>query len=1048
MSGRPISHATQAALRVQRFDVFLSHNSRDKATVERIAEKLARAGLEPWLDKWRLTPGRRWQDELAEGLAASSACAVFIGPEDVGAWEREELGVALDRAAKDPSFRLFLVLLPGLAEPFEASALSPFLSTRTWVDFRGGLADTRAFQALVNATKGLPLGPEKPIEPREDVTPYRGLQAFDEEHAEFFFGRDADVQRLLEKLKATSFLAVLGPSGSGKSSLARAGLVPALRREAHAVSQGWTLATFRPGAHPLDTLAGHLLSLYPELAAAAVRDQLAADPRTLRLLSSRPPAGGTRLLCLVDQCEEVFTLCRDEEERRFFLLNLLHAAAAEGPATVLLTLRADFYARCAAYPLLAQQLAAHQFLVGPMDEEGLRQVIEEPVRLVGLELEAGLVDTILEDVQHQPGALPLLEHALLELWERRRGGMLTLEAYRESGGVEGALAKRADAILASLAPDEREIVRRVLLRLTQPGEGAEDTRRRAPMSELVTLPAEGESVETIVRFLADARLLTTGRDEEAGERLIEVSHEALIRGWPQLRLWVEEDRQGLRVHRRLTEAAQEWQRHNRDEGDLLRALRLGEALEWRDRNEADLNELEREFLTASLELANREEQEAEERSKRELEEARRLAAAERRGRRRLMYFATALIAGLLAVGYVTVRAQRAATEAQDRATEAERARELALSREVAATAIAQLPVDPQRSLLLAVEAAHIARTSQARDALRRSLGVIESGPFMRGHDDEVTSVAFTPDGRFVLTTSLDGTVRVWTAARGKLAGVFREVADFPMASAAISPDGKVLVSTSLNGTASVWDFVSRRLVGRLSDADSLTSASFSPDRRLIVTASTDGSVSLWETDTLRRMARLFTRVAVEKAAFNPAGTRLVTAGRDGSLQVWDAANARLVAEASPSTGSAESVSFSPDGQNVVAVNSDESVRVWNFASGQSTSVLPGHEEGEVVSAGLSPGGGALLVTGSIDGTVRVWDLTTGSPIAVMRAHGTVTDVAFSPDGELIATAGSDGSARLYRCTLCMSSIERLLDLAAKRKARELTPEERQKYLHE
>jgi hypothetical protein len=380
---------------LKHYEVFLSHNSRDKPTVERIAEKLTRAGLEPWLDKWSLAPGGRWQEELAQGLASSSACAVFIGPADAGAWEREELAVALDRAAKDSSFRLFLVLLPGVPEPFDASVLSPFLSTRTWVDFRRGLGDTRAFQALVNAIKGIPLGPEIPIEPREQLSPYRGLQTFDEGHAEFFFGRDADVQRLLEKLKATSFLAVLGPSGSGKSSLARAGLVPALRRGAMSGSDDWGIVIFRPGAQPLDNLASHLLALYPELIAAAVRDQLAADPRTLRLLSSRPPAGSTRVLFLVDQCEEVFTLCRDEEERRLFLLNLLHATAAEGPSTVVLTLRADFYSRYAVYAEVAQQLAAHQFLVGPMVESSLRQAIEEPARLVGLELQAGLVDTIL-----------------------------------------------------------------------------------------------------------------------------------------------------------------------------------------------------------------------------------------------------------------------------------------------------------------------------------------------------------------------------------------------------------------------------------------------------------------------------------------------------------------------------------------------------------------------------------------------------------------------------------------------------------------------------
>jgi hypothetical protein len=215
---------------VQQFDVFLSHNSRDKPVVERLAEKLHRAGLAPWLDKWNLTPGGRWQEEIVDGLLASSACAVFVGPHGIGDWVREELAVALDRAAKDRAFRVFLVLLPGAPEPFDATTLPPFLSTHTWVDLRRGVDAPRALQYLVNAVKGLPLGPETPLETRSDVCPYRGLHAFDEEHAEFFFGREADVQRLVEKLKTTRFLAVVGASGSGKSSLVRAGLIPALRR--------------------------------------------------------------------------------------------------------------------------------------------------------------------------------------------------------------------------------------------------------------------------------------------------------------------------------------------------------------------------------------------------------------------------------------------------------------------------------------------------------------------------------------------------------------------------------------------------------------------------------------------------------------------------------------------------------------------------------------------------------------------------------------------------------------------------------------------------
>jgi TIR domain len=315
---------------VANFDIFLSHNSRDKPAVERIATKLKRAGLEPWLDKWCLTPGGKWQEELAAGLRASSACGFFIGPNGVGDWASEELNVALDRAAKDRVFRLFLVLLPAVPEPFDATSLPPFLSTRTWIDLRKGIEDSRGFQLLINAIKGVAPGPETPIEARADICPYRGLQTFNEEDVEFFFGRNGDIQRLVEKLKATRFFAVLGPSGSGKSSVVRAGLIPRIRAGALPDSNTWTVRVLTPGSHPLTALAAHLLRLFPQDTMQKTLDQMTADPRTLHLacslaLAERPPS--ELVIWVIDQFEEVFTLCRDEQERKQFLDNLLYAAS-------------------------------------------------------------------------------------------------------------------------------------------------------------------------------------------------------------------------------------------------------------------------------------------------------------------------------------------------------------------------------------------------------------------------------------------------------------------------------------------------------------------------------------------------------------------------------------------------------------------------------------------------------------------------------------------------------------------------------------------------
>jgi formylglycine-generating enzyme required for sulfatase activity len=625
-----------------RFDVFLSHNSREKPAVEYLAEKLKRAGMEPWLDKWCLTPGGKWQQELELGLQASSSCAVFLGPEGVGSWEREELSVALDRAAKDRNFRIFSVLLPGLPDPFDDSGLPPFLKMRTWVDLRKGLDDPWSFQLLMHAIQGTTPGPVTAIQTGEDICPYRGLQTFDEEHAELFFGREREVQRLVEKLKSTRFLAVLGASGSGKSSVVRAGLLPALRKGDLDESQTWTIRVFTPGAHPLTVLTSHLSRLYPQESMQKTLDQMIEDERTFHLSVSlamidRPAT--ERIVWVIDQFEEVFTACQDEKERERFFANLIYATSIpDGRNIVVLTLRADFYQKCAVYPNLSAQIAAQQFVVSPMDVDGLRRAIEEPARKVGLRFDEGLVDSILDDVLNQPGSLPLLEHALLELWLRRRGQMLTFKAYADSGGVEGAIAKRADAIFEAFTEEQRIVARQIMLRLTQPGEGTEDTRRRATISELITRMEEGAAVEKVIGILTNERLLTA-TDEQAYGQIISVSHEALIRGWPRLRNWVEENRAGLRIHHRLAESAQEWLRLKRDSGVLYRGARLAEVMEWREKNESSLNPLERELIDASIAIQAREEEAEKELQRRELETAQKLtqlaqaqASAERRTR--------------------------------------------------------------------------------------------------------------------------------------------------------------------------------------------------------------------------------------------------------------------------------------------------------------------------------------------------------------------------------------------------------------------------------
>jgi WD40 repeat protein len=992
-----------------RFGVFLSHSSRDKPTVERIARALKEAGIEPWFDKWHLTPGGDWQSEIAVGLRASRSCAVFVGAEGLGDWERQELGLALDHAAKDRHFRVFAVLLPGVAEPFDPTHLPPFISTRTWVDFRRGFNERRVFQRLVNAVVGIPVGAEEEPAERTDVCPYRGLQTFDEEHAEFFFGREADVQRLLERLKERRFLAVLGPSGSGKSSLVRAGLVPALRRGALPGSDAWRVMILRPGAEPLTTLAAQLLELSASGSMQSTVDLLEEDHRTLHLgvaqaFASRPHDEHT--VWVIDQFEEVFTLCREEKQRRAFFGNLLHAAFAPGgKAFVVLTMRADFYPKCAAYPELAQGISGNQFLAWPMEEWSLAEAIEEPARAVGLALEEGLTDQILSDLREAPGALPLMEHTLLELWERRRGSMLTLEAYREAGGVAGSLAKRADLVYEQLPEAERVIARRVLLRLTQPGEGTEDTRRRAAFEELVGASGERDAVEHVVSALTQARLLTTGTDPSCGDRLVDVSHEALIRGWPRLREWLDEDRTGLRTHRRLTEAAHEWARAGRDPEALYRGVRLAQASEWAELNQDALNALEAEFLKESVETQE---------------------GARLRSQRRARVAAGALAAGLVIVGALALLmvVQKGRADEQ---------RNLANSREFAATSLEQLDRDPQLSLILAIKAYEFAPTAQAQAAVRRAL----VGSHLRRIIPVGTGEIFfdlSPDGKTIATGTASGEVALWDQAAGRKLAVL-EQGSKPSASetpggppegpgsgsgfASFSPNGKLLFTTHQGGQGRIWSVPDRRLVTRLDGAGFL--GSWARDGRSILTPAASPKnepfvgpkggpavARLWDAATgdVRAQFRIVDAGPFPFFDLSPDG-RLVAAQDGARVLVIRVSTGRTVGAFEGHLF--ESPPFSPDGRLLVTDGEDESASVFEIASGRRIRVLrPGSG---IYDATFSPDGKRIL-TGNIVGA-RIWELSSDRFIELSGHAGAVVNVAFSGDGSRLLTSSEDNTARVW-----------------------------------
>lgn len=482
-------------------------------------------------------------------------------------------------------------------------------------DFRGAVINIKSTIVGADEVKNIEDLPPEPGDP-----PFQGLQYFDEKDSERFFGRELTTAQIVGRIKRTRFLAIIGASGSGKSSLLRAGVLPALRRGERLADGGmpptdsgqWEYLVITPTAHPLESLAASLMRGATSVSQVAqLRDELAKDPESLKLAIKQYLAQNSkkRLLLAIDQFEEIYTLCRSEDERKAFIESLLLAVdpSDEQPITVLIVLRADFYAYVAQNDRLREIVSQHQEFIGAMSRDELVSAIDKPLAMGGWKIQEGLIEVILEDIGYEPGALPLLSHALLETWRRRRGKTLTLSGYIEAGGVRGAVAQTAENVFRNqLTPAQQPIARMIFLRMAEIGDDNQDTRRRASFSELITRSTDELFIETVINILVDARLVTIGSMEPGDVKVVEVAHEALIREWRTLRQWLDEDREGLILHQHLADDAIDWVKSGKDNGYLYRGIRLENALEWVARHPDFLNQQEQEFLTASQKVAKEE----------------------------------------------------------------------------------------------------------------------------------------------------------------------------------------------------------------------------------------------------------------------------------------------------------------------------------------------------------------------------------------------------------------------------------------------------------
>ncbi|MFD5162143.1 helix-turn-helix domain-containing protein [Streptomyces hawaiiensis] len=834
----------------------------------------------------------------------------------------------------------------------------------------------------------------------DERAPYRGLARFEPDDSDLFFGREALARELLHLARAHRFAAVFGPSGSGKSSLLRAGLIPLLR-ESEGAGRPAVVRVLTPGERPAHT---HGQALVPQ----------GRDLDTW---------------VIVDQFEELFTLCHDREERDRFLDLLLGAREPESRLRVVVGVRGDFYGRCAEHRELAEAVSQANLLVGPMSGDELREVVTGPATAAGLNAERVLTARIIEEVGDRPGALPMLSHALLETWRRRRGRTLTLAAYEEAGGVRGAIAATAEQVYGDLDEARARTARRILLRLIAPGDRAADTRRPASRSEL------GPGALDVLERLAAARLVTLDGDS------VELAHEALITGWPRLAGWIEESRDRLRAQRVLGEAARAWEELDRDPGVLFRGSRLehAEELFGRQREKDDTDDLtrpERAFLTASAAARD----------------------AERDAVTRTARRTRALTVGLSVLLVLALTAGLVAWQ-RDRVGEEEAAK--AAARRLATVAESLRATDPRTASLLGAAAWRIAPLTETRSALLGALAQPERDAFTDPQTGQDVRRLLTDQGSTLLRAD-GGRVTAWDVADHRRTGAYHLPSDAEASD--VGPDGRFLVLTG-SGSDTLWSLPEGRSAADLGDAQlgatardgeayltqpidgpgqvqvhrtedgkvlfttgvsrGITTAALGRGGRLAALCPAEGPPQVWDTVRGRRLSGEWDKAdktVCGTGSGADGGDRLLRLSADGrrlasvhgtAATVWDVGSGRVVADfASGGTTGFAQADLSPDGE-FLATTDDQEIAVWQPASGGGQVFHRPLAGAEVTGLTWTPDHGHRVLRYLDRATVHTFDLTDrlAAPWQSTPADATL----LAPDGSTLATVTRSGDG--YRLEL-------------------------------
>lgn len=903
--------------------------------------------------------------------------------------------------------------------------------------------------------------PSQAPELDDSLNIYLGLDAFQESEKDLFFGRRRLIQHLIDHLRENRILAVVGPSGSGKSSLVRAGLIPEMKSGALETSAVFTyLPVMVPGSHPLENLSLLLLPTGDERedwvrqqveAFRASKDHLAS----LVAVHTQEP-----VVLVVDQFEETFTLCHDQDERQDFVENLLSLVQdREREHRVILTMRTDFESHVARLPEFQPVFEQALERVPPLNASELREAIEKPAQLVGLKFEAGLIDALLQDILGEPAALPLLQFTLLKLWESRDRNRVTWEAYKRLGGGRQALARSADEFFDALIPEEQVTARRILLRMVRPGEGLEVTSNRIQREHLYLQGEARDRIDRVLDKLIDAHLVRLTRGASPSDDQLEVAHEALVRNWPTLVSWLEEERIRIRERQRLSLAAEQWLNLGRDPSALLRGVLLREASLYED-----LNELESEFLGAS-QAAVEAEEEARlevERQRQEAETARKIAEIEHMraedqalaahklsNRLTLLRIVLGITILITIYAFITrnraVTAEGAAISQRETATAAEAlavsGRATAEAERARAEVAEKIAVEAQAT----AEEARLQNEIQTRRNLSRQVAALSST--YRGTKPDLALLLGLEAYRIDQNSEATGAVSSALEFHPNLITyLHRYTEPVIINKIAFSPDGKIIASGDDRGSVYFWDLETRQPVGDplFGNLSGITSLSFHPDNNTVVAGGcarldasytcVQGEIRVWDiaSRSLVGPPLLVHGGYVQSLEFSPDGSLLAS----GGCAEWDASTAcnssevvlwewednslqRISSPATEGSGTVWGVAFSPDGRTLAAGTDEGFIYLWDVSNPGSPAARaePIDTLSGIYALDFSSDGN-LLASAGFDHTISLWDISNrGSAIRIdtgaMSHEGSIFSLEFSKDGNMLASAGEDKVVRLW-----------------------------------